>query len=180
MTKEKKKWSALFVAALPLILIANQTQPPTPTTRSPRAGPADVYPRLDLTPGARNPSITQDNIQNTICKATWSTQSIRPPSANISAVKTQIMARYGLQGQPASRFELDRLIPIELGGSSFDLMNLWPQALDRHPGAREKDVVEHYLRLQVCAGKLTLSKAQDQIVADWYAVYLEVKASANK
>jgi hypothetical protein len=40
-------------------------------------------------------------------------------------------------------------------------------------GAHQKDKVEDLLKKQVCAGTITLKEAQDQIVSDWYKIYLE-------
>src|SRR5882757_8715275 len=116
-TMRKKKWSPLLVVVLPLLVNASQTT--APTARSSSNGPAEIYPRPDLTPGVNDPMITQDNIQATVCTATWRTPSSRPPSAFATERKKEIMARYGLQNQAAERFELNRLIPVELGGSSL-------------------------------------------------------------
>src|ERR1051326_7936292 len=55
------------------------------------------------------------------------------------SMKKQVCASYGI---PAERqnFEIDHLIPLELGGSN-NLTNLWPQPYRPRPGAREKDVL---------------------------------------
>jgi hypothetical protein len=63
--RNKKRWAALLVAALPM-LAAHQVSSTTPETRESHAGPADVYPKKDLTPGEINPNITQQNIEDTI------------------------------------------------------------------------------------------------------------------
>lgn len=49
--------------------------------------------------------------------------------------------------------------------------NLWPE-----PGAspNPKDKVEDYLNGEVCDGKMTLSRAQGLIVANWVKVYREI------
>ena len=39
-------------------------------------------------------------------------------------------------------------------------------------GAHQKDKVEDLLKQQVCAGTITLQQAQQEIVADWYKIYL--------
>lgn len=59
-----------------------------------------------------------------------------------------------------------------LGGANV-VENLWPEPADPRPGSREKDIVEAYLRRQVCSGAMSLSDAQEAIRKDWYAVYGE-------
>ena len=43
-----------------------------------RVGPPDIYPDPIRTPGAADPDITQNNVQENICNPNWSTRSIRP------------------------------------------------------------------------------------------------------
>jgi hypothetical protein len=66
---------------------------------------------------------------------------------------------YGVTGT----FELDHLVPLELGGAS-DTRNLWAE-----PGTvpNEKDPVEGRLHRAVCAGVITLADAQHRIATDW-------------
>ena len=68
-------------------------------------------------------------------------------------------------------YELDHLIPLELGCCSDCEANLWPQPRNVFPGALEKDEVENYLHREVCSGGLALAEAQREIATDWYAVY---------
>jgi hypothetical protein len=81
------------------------------------------------------------------------------------------MAAYGLEGQRLADFELDHLIPLELGGAPADVANLWPAPWTGDGSARQKDVVEHFLRREVCRGTMQLAEAQRQIATDWLAVY---------
>ena len=67
-------------------------------------------------------------------------------------------------------YEVDHLIPLELGGSN-DISNLWPEAADPRPGFREKDLVENELHRRVCSGEETLQEAQWDIAFDWVTVY---------
>jgi hypothetical protein len=85
------------------------------------------------------------------------------------------MRRLGLSGEPGE-YEEDHLISLDLGGSPTDPRNLWPQPYSPKPGAREKDVVENYLKKQVCEGAMTLSEAQQAIATDWYKTYTEITA----
>ena len=41
------------------------------------------------------------------------------------------------------------------------------------PGAHEKDWLENQMHKEVCSGRITLSEAQQEIKADWYAAYLK-------
>jgi hypothetical protein len=67
-------------------------------------------------------------------------------------------------------FEVDLLIPIELGGS-YDKNNLWLQPINTFPGYTEKNLVETYLHKEVCNGNMTLEKAQEIIKTDWVREY---------
>ena len=81
------------------------------------------------------------------------------------------MAAYGLQNQPLSEYELDHLIPLELGGAPEDIANLWPQPWNGDANAHMKDAVEVFLNREVCRGNLPLAEAQREIATDWLAVY---------
>jgi hypothetical protein len=75
-----------------------------------------------------------------------------------------VFVAYGLSPrQPPGAYEVDHLIPLELGGSN-DLANLWPEAA---PGFHDKDRVEDELHRRVCAGTMTLTDAQRTIATDW-------------
>jgi len=128
-----------------------------------------VLPRHDLTPGAIDPRVTQSNIRNTICRRGY-TSTVRPPFEYTNAMKHRLMRIYGVTGS-IHDYELDHLIPLELGGCPNCEANLWPEPRNVFPSASEKDEVESYLHDQVCSGGMPLAEAQQQIAADWYAVY---------
>ena len=77
----------------------------------------------------------------------------------------------------ASDYELDHLIPLDLGGCPDCSENLWLEPYAPQPGARQKDEVEAYLHKQVCHGSISLDAAQKAIAGDWYKVYLEMHAA---
>jgi hypothetical protein len=106
--------------------------------------------------------VTQANIEQTICREGWSA-TVRPPENYTEPIKDQQMAAYGDTG-PASRYEEDHLIPLELGGSPTSPQNLWPE-----PGAspNPKDAVEAAANRAVCDGQMTLAAAQEAIAANW-------------
>jgi hypothetical protein len=72
--------------------------------------------------------------------------------------------------QAPGRFEVDHLIPLELGGDNT-IENLWPQPASPAPGFREKDQVEDYLHEQVCFGRMPLGQAQRAIATDWISIW---------
>lgn len=82
-------------------------------------------------------------------------------------VRRHVFEAYGLPPQqPPGAYEVDHLIPLELGGSN-DVANLWPEAA---PGFHDKDRVENELHARVCAGSLRLEDAQRMIATDWTTV----------
>ena len=125
-----------------------------------------------LTPGAANPSVTQDNIHKTICVSGW-TSTIRPSVSYTNRLKKQQMAAMHLPGK-MSDYEEDHLISLELGGSPADPKNLWPQPWTGQWNAHKKDVVETELNKQVCSGKLTLAEAQHMISTNWITAYTQL------
>jgi len=130
---------------------------------------AEGLPDATRTPGATNPNVTQENIQETICVPGW-TKTIRPPTSYTNRLKAKQMAELGLAGKP-SDYEEDHLISLELGGHPTDPKNLWPEPWEGEWGARKKDVIETYLHRQVCAGKIQLIEAQIWASTDWIETY---------
>lgn len=122
-----------------------------------------VRPDKVCTPGAYNPSVTQATIKTTICVRGW-TNTIRPALAYTSALKIEQMKAYGFSPADIHSYEEDHFIPLALGGSPTDPKNLWPEF---GAAPNPKDKVESLLHYRVCSGKITLSKAQKAIAADW-------------
>jgi hypothetical protein len=90
--------------------------------------------------------------------------------------KRAVFAAYGIPGRRhGNRFEVDHLISLELGGSNA-IENLWPEAASPRPGFREKDRLENLLHRRVCAGKLTLRRAQRIISRNWLATFRSAEA----
>jgi len=140
-----------------------------------KVGPLSLYPDPSVTPGAVNPDVTQENLDQTICSSEWSTREIRPSTTYTQRLKRRQLQLQLVGGDPRN-FEEDHLISLELGGHPTDPRNLWPERYEPRPGAHEKDLVENFLHRQVCSGAITLVKAQTEIASDWYAVYLEMQA----
>ncbi len=159
---------------------SSQQQPAVVTTG--RVGPAEIYPDSSKTPGAPNPDVTQANISQNICNPKWSTKSIRPPATYTTNLKVQQLGQgYTYQGDMNTKdYEEDHLVSLELGGNPTDPKNLWPEPYHTtlngsELGAKQKDTVENYLHKQVCAGAVSLLKAQQAISTDWYAIYLTIQ-----
>jgi hypothetical protein len=143
-----------------------QRQPATGSCH-PLGSGLDQRPDRRCTPGAVNPDVTQATIASTICKSGW-TKTVRPSESITATEKLASLHAYG-EG-PASRFEYDHFVPLELGGAVNDARNLWPEP--DYPGRsgfylNPKDHLETALKRLVCAGRMTLATAQREIATNW-------------
>jgi hypothetical protein len=165
--------AVLFFAGAPAALAEVAVGPgPTNYTVQPQPAPGACHyrtaangqtlPDPACTPGAISPKVTPDTLDTTICRTGY-TKSIRPPWAITEAEKRANADAYGYTG-PLSAAEYDHLVPLNLGGDPNDPRNLWVE-----PGAspNPKDDVESELHDRVCAGRVSLSVAQQAIAADW-------------
>ncbi|MEK6251658.1 MAG: excalibur calcium-binding domain-containing protein [Actinomycetota bacterium] len=112
------------------------------------------------TPGVLNPAVRQSTIDKTICKSGW-TSTVRPPTSYTTPLKLRLMRAYGVGGKSPSRYELDHLISLELGGAPSDPRNLWPES---HHNSFNKDGLENSLNHKICAGQISLAVGQRRIV----------------
>jgi hypothetical protein len=112
--------------------------------------------------GAIDPAVTQANVRATVCKLGY-TKTVRPPKERTQSIKHQLLIEQKLPGS-VKDYELDHLVPLELGGHPTSASNLWLQRWDE---ARKKDEQEAALRKAVCAGHLTLEQAQERIRLKW-------------
>ncbi len=153
------------------------TTPAAPSTAAPPQSIAgspviDVCHAEDGVYCVLNPAVSQATIGQTICRSGW-TATVRPSVAYTDALKSrQLSQQAGLHpNDPGWTFagtEEDHRMPLELGGAPRDPMNLSPE-VGRSPNPKDRD--ESTLREQVCAGRLTLMAAQQQLVAKWLASY---------
>jgi hypothetical protein len=118
--------------------------------------------------GALDRRITQNNIQQTICRRGW-VQSVRPSAEFSNSVKRRMMVEQGWEN--AADVELDHIVPLELGGAARDLKNLWLQPLRGPWNARCKAALAAELSKAVCKSDAKLADAQDEIRKDWRASY---------
>jgi hypothetical protein len=140
-----------------------------------------ALPDPSCTPGAIDATVTQANLSTTLCRPGGYTSSVRPPVGLTEPYKYAAVRAYG-DTAAVSAYELDHLVPLEVGGSS-DTRNLWPEP-DDHPSpgvANSKDPVENRLHDLVCAAvtggpSLPLASAQRLIAADWTTALVRAQA----
>jgi hypothetical protein len=172
----------LIAAAGPAAALAEIAQP------SPMCSVQGAYPdpSEDCTPGSENEKVKNTPLDFTICggrrfsgrNPDWTSEQ-RPPTRATNILKKALMRSYGLEGRPLDAYELDHLIPLQLGGAPSDPHNLWPQAYDlqpgaHEPGAHEKDSVETWLKIQVCKKVMTLAQAQTAVKECWLPIWQRV------
>lgn len=84
-------------------------------------------------------------------------------------IKVERVAAYAVN-DPLSSYELDHLVPLELGGAS-SVANLWPEPWAGRRGAHRKDGLENDLNRDVCSGSLSLGSAQMAMATNWEVAY---------
>lgn len=154
-------------ASAPFETTPQPTQTPTGSSSATATGnPRGVaLPNRSLTPGEAFAGVTAAEV----CTSGWS-------SSHRNVTAEQYHEVYGAYGiaypEPSGTYELDHLIPLELGGDNANA-NLWPEPASPAPGFHQKDDLENAMHALVCAGTLTLGEAQHEIATNWYAAYVE-------
>ena len=153
-------------------VVATSAAPSAATpTESPVKAPAPllVYthpgvaePNRQLTPG----SLLATSTKARICTAGY-TATVRHVT---TATRQQVFAAYRIgYPPPTGAYELDHLIPLELGGGNA-ATNLWPQPYHSGTGSADvKDHLENHLHALVCSGQVQLVAAQTAMAGDWWA-----------
>ena len=130
--------------------------------RAPEAAEPRFAPNAALTPGLTRPVTVAE-----LCGAGAPEERLEVSRATA----LEVFRRHGIDDPPAGAYELDYLIPPELGGARDD-RNLWPQPYQERPwNAHSKDALEDHLRRLVCGGELDLRVAQQEIANDWTVAY---------
>jgi len=129
-----------------------------------------VLPDPACTPGAVDPHVTDATLESTVCRRGGYTSTVRPPTSVTNSEKRLAQAAYGQSDGP-SAYELDHLVPLELGGTPNSAENLWPE-----PGSspNAKDKLEGALHDLLCAHRITLTAAQHMIATDWITAYRQI------
>jgi len=174
LSQEAKQAKSNTVSSTPIT--TNQTEQQTEQPAEQQSNQNSVHckiinylPDSNCTPGAIDLRVTQENINSTICVSGY-TATVRPSTSVTNKIKTERMEVYGDTDSP-SNYELDHLIPLELGGSPDSVLNLFPEPYANPYGAQEKDKVENYLHKQVCDGAIALQAAQQEIRTNWVEIY---------
>lgn len=132
-----------------------------------------AMPNPQLTPGAINPAVTQQNLGETICRAGGYTRSIRPQEEYTERLKREQIREYGYTDKRLGHYEEDHLISLEVGGSPDSPQNLWPEPHDVQGGwgSYAKDRLENKLHDMICHGEISLAQAQHEEATDWIGAY---------
>jgi hypothetical protein len=126
-------------------------QQPTPIVLDPKLTPGDTF---DVT--------AQD-----LCVPGYAKKVRNVPAE----MKREVYHEYGITSHGSGEYEIDHLIPLELGGSN-SIKNLWPESYRTSPwNARVKDRLEVKLHSLVCYGQLDLKTAQQAIASNWIEAY---------
>ena len=101
----------------------------------------------------------------TICKPDW-TKAVRPPLRVMDQIKRDKLRAAGWADADKSRFELDYIIPLSLGGAPDDPKNF---RLEPENEVVEKEALEACLPRLVCERRLMLDEARKAVWQDWRA-----------
>jgi hypothetical protein len=152
--------TAAITAALILVFSGalSTPHPPSPTTTTVTATTVAQTigrPRVDVTPGVVLTTSADD-----VCMPGW---AAKHRHGLTTTQKAAVLKAYGYSATQKVA-EYDHLVSLELGGGN-GVKNIWPMVSD--PDQARKDRLENRLHAQVCAGKLTLTKAQAEIRQYW-------------
>src|SRR5664280_2969328 len=136
---------------------------PTPTSRISHAPDGTAMPDRTLTPGSALTTAAA-----VVCASGY-LSSIQDVGEDL---RRSVYAAYAVDHAQRDGYELDHLVPVELGGDNSE-RNLWPQPRTGPGAAEVKDGLEIHLHDLVCAAMVPLAEAQQAIAGDWSA------ASAN-
>jgi hypothetical protein len=91
------------------------------------------------------------------------------------ALKDAVYTSYGVRRHPRYAYEVDHLVPLEIGGSNAQ-SNLWPQPA---PAYHVKDALEDALHAAVCQHRMSLRHAQALIARNWVVALAMVPSGSR-
>jgi hypothetical protein len=81
-----------------------------------------------------------------------------------AAVRSEVLARYGVTSWSGKTGEIDHRVPFFLGGQT-NVSNLWPEA---GPIPNRKEALERYVRDRICVqGTMRVRTAVRIFLPDW-------------
>jgi hypothetical protein len=138
--------------------------PSSQTTAQPFAPASGQLCALGVLPDPKcSPGAVQSTDLAAICTPGWASAHRDVPLAEWD----QVFTEYGVTQHTSATFEVDHIVPLELGGSNA-IQNLFPEAA---PGYHQKDTLENTLHAMVCAGQISLAAAQAAFETNWLAAY---------
>lgn len=149
-----------------------------PPSASPLYPASWVLPDRSLSPGVASVS----DVTRLCPHVDPALEAARPDSRE----KAAVYRAYGLSyPQAPGKYELDHVVPIELGGAPDDPQNMYPEPNDTPDPAmiaryhlnpafihNSKDIVEDVLHADVCSFKVPLAVAAQAMATDWRAAYV--------
>lgn len=111
------------------------------------------------------PGVVRTVDRQEICTGT--TKTVRHTT---QATKDAVYREYGITRHRKGQFEIDHLIPLELGGADT-IANLWPEPATPLPGFHQKDLAENAAHRAICRGSLSPDSAQRWMVHDFPSLY---------
>ena len=86
------------------------------------------------------------------------------------STKDRVFAAYNVTVHTGATYEVDHLVPLELGGSN-SIANLFPEAASPAPGFHEKDQLENRTHARACADGRDWRTDQRAIAKNWTSLY---------
>lgn len=134
------------------------------------AAHAGDLPDRNISPGAIDPHVTQENLHQTVCVKGY-TKTVRPPMYYTNDLKKKQIAQYGYADTNPTHYEEDHVVALSIGGHPTDPRNLFPQPRNSEWGADKKDELELRLMNLVCRGEVPLAEAQNAMATNWIQAY---------
>ena len=149
-------------------LVAPKVGPPVALGKRTRGSNCELrgaLPDPRCTPG----SVFRDASPKLFCKSGY-TKLVRHVT---DTTKHEVYAEYGITSHAPGQYEVDHLVPLELGGSN-SIANLFPEAARPRPGFRDKDRLENDTHDRACVGTNSYRSMQKRIASDWTALYVRL------